>query len=200
MRRKKDLVILKQDKGKGVVLLDKTVYIDKCLSILNTQQFQQLDVSPTAANEYKIQRPLRKIKSKFTQQEYNRLYPTESNAGKFYGTAKLHKLPTFGTVYQLPLRPIISNIQTVSYQLAKHLPKLLLPLSKKQYSIYSIKNFMSFMKHQKVPDGHKMVSFDVVSLYTNVPYDSTIETILKRIYDNNEINTSITNNYVFIKF
>ena len=35
----KDLVILKQDKGKSVVLLDRTVYIDKCLSMLNTQQF-----------------------------------------------------------------------------------------------------------------------------------------------------------------
>ena len=36
LRRNKDLVILKQDKGKGVVLRDRTVYIDKCLSILNT--------------------------------------------------------------------------------------------------------------------------------------------------------------------
>ena len=51
LRRNKDLVSLKQDKGKGVVLLDRTVYTDKCLSILNTQQFQQLDISPTAANE-----------------------------------------------------------------------------------------------------------------------------------------------------
>ena len=97
------------------MLLDRTVYIDKCLSILNTQQFEQLDISPTAANENKIQRALQKIKSKFTQQEYKRLYPTRSNAGKFYGTAKLHKLSTFGTVDQLPLRPIISNIGTASY-------------------------------------------------------------------------------------
>ena len=192
LRRNKDLVILKQDKGKGVVLLDRTVYIEKCLSVLNTQQFQQLDISPTAANEHKIQRVLRKIKSKLTQQEYNRLYPTGSNAGKFYGSAKLHKLPTFGTVDQLPLRPIISNIGTASYQLAKHLAKLLLPLSKNQCTINSTKSFMSFIKHRKVPDGHKMVSFDVVSLFTNVPLDAAIEIILKRIHGNNEINTPIT--------
>ena len=192
MRRNKDLVILKQDKGKGVVLLDRTVYIEKCLSVLNTQQFQQLDISPTAANEHKIQRVLRKIKSKLTQQEYNRLYPTGSNADKFYGSAKLHKLPTFGTVYQLPLRPIISNIGTASYQLAKHLAKLLLPLSKNQCTINSTKSFMSFIKHRKVPDGHKMVSLDFVSLFTNFPLDATIEIILKRIHGNNEINTPIT--------
>ena len=31
----KDLAILKQDKGKGIVLLDTTVYIGKCLLIIN---------------------------------------------------------------------------------------------------------------------------------------------------------------------
>ena len=51
---------------------------------------------------------------------------------------------------------------------------------------------MTFINHQKVPDGYKMVLFDVASLFTNVPYDTTIEIILKRIYDNSEINTSIT--------
>ena len=60
-------------------------------------------ISPTAANENKIQRALGKRKSNFTQEEYKTLYPTGSNDGKFYGTAKLHKLPTFGTVDQLPL-------------------------------------------------------------------------------------------------
>ena len=50
---------------------------------------------------------------------------------------------------------------------------------------------MSLSKHQKVPGGHKMVSFDVVSLFTNVPLDTNIDVIVKPIYDN-EINTSIT--------
>ena len=51
---------------------------------------------------------------------------------------------------------------------------------------------MSFIKYKKVPYGHKMVSFDVVSLFTNVSFDITIEVILRRIYNNNEIKTSIT--------
>ena len=54
LRRNKDLFILNEDKGKGVVLLDTTVYINKFLSILNTQQFQQLYIGPTAANENQI--------------------------------------------------------------------------------------------------------------------------------------------------
>ena len=51
---------------------------------------------------------------------------------------------------------------------------------------------MSFIKHQKVPDGHKMLLFDVASLFTNVPLDNTIENFIKRIYDNNKINTPTT--------
>ena len=100
-----------------------------------------------------------KQNKKFTQQEYKRLYPARSNAGKFHGTAKLHKLRTFGTADQLPLLPVISNIGTTSYQLSKHLSELLLSLSKNQYTINSIK---SFIKYKKVPGGHKMVSVDIV--------------------------------------
>ena len=37
-----------------------------------------------------------------------------------------------------------------------------------------------------------MVSFDVVSLFTNVPLEDIINIIIKRIYDKNEINTNIT--------
>ena len=36
-----------------------------------------------------------------------------------------------------------------------------------------------------------MVSFDVVSLFTNVPLQETISIILEIIYDKNEINTNV---------
>ena len=115
LRRKKQFLILKQDKENGVVLLDKTKYVEKCFSIINTNKFKKLDKNPTVSYEAKIQRTLRKMKSRFTLQEYNKFYPTGSNADKLYGTAKIHKLPESGTVDQLQLRPIISNVGTASY-------------------------------------------------------------------------------------
>ena len=84
---------MKQNKGRGVVLLDKTKYVEKCFSIINTNKFKKLDKNPTVSYEAKIQCTLRKMKSRFTLQEYNKIYPTGSNAGKLYGTAKIHKLP-----------------------------------------------------------------------------------------------------------
>ena len=37
-----------------------------------------------------------------------------------------------------------------------------------------------------------MVSFNVKSLFTNVPLEYTIDLVLKRIYDNGELSTDIT--------
>ena len=56
------------------------------------------------------------------------------------------------------------------------------------------KKFIEGLKRQKLSKEHKMVSFDVKSWSTNVSLDRTIDMILKRIYEKNEILTSITKN------
>ena len=61
----KDIAIFKQDKGRGVIILNRSKYIEKCLSIVNSSQFLQVDKDPTASIERKVQRTLRKIKDKF---------------------------------------------------------------------------------------------------------------------------------------
>ena len=97
------IVILKQDKGRGVVVMSKHKYIEKCMSFLTTKQFKQVDSNPTKILESKVQRSLRKLKSKLFPYEYKKLYPTCSSPGKFYGTAKLHKLPANGKIDDLPI-------------------------------------------------------------------------------------------------
>ena len=187
LRQNNSIVVLKQDKGIRVVILGKNIYVEKCLSILDTNQFMKLDKNPTSSYESKIQRMLRKIKSKFSTEEYKKLYPTGSIAGRFYGTAKLHKIDRNDKVNKLPLHSIVSNIGTASYQLAKYFAKLLSPLSKSEYTVQSSTEFMEHLKIKTVPRGYHLVSFDVISLFTNVLLDAC----LKRIYDNKEINTTI---------
>ena len=51
---------------------------------------------------------------------------------------------------------------------------------------------MEHIKTKTVPRGYHLISFDVTSLFTNVPLDTTIAIVLKRICDNKEINTTIT--------
>ena len=51
---------------------------------------------------------------------------------------------------------------------------------------------MQIIKHKKVPEGLQMVSFDVKLLFTNVPLETTIDIILRKIYTNHELTTSLT--------
>ena len=146
LSRNKNIVIMKQDKGRGVVVMDRGKYFDKRLAMLNTEQFVQLQKNPTSSLERKVVRTPRKSKQKLPTDVYAKLYPTRSPPGKFYGTAEVHKLSLNDTVEELPLRPIISNLNTATYQLAYYLAKVLSPLSRSQYTVESSNKFVNVIK------------------------------------------------------
>ena len=83
---------MRQDKGRGVAILDHKDSIKKCVSMLNTSQFQKLDTAPTKYLERKVQWILQKIKRKFEENEYKKLYPKISRLGLFHGPPKVHKI------------------------------------------------------------------------------------------------------------
>ena len=62
-----------------VLILGKTKCTKKCMALLNTGRLKKVTINLTAATEWKIKKVLRKIKSKFSEQEYKRLYPTSQN-------------------------------------------------------------------------------------------------------------------------
>ena len=161
------------------------------MSFLTTKQFKQVDSDPTKTLESKVQRSLRKLKSKLSPYACKKLYPTGSSPGKFYGTTKLHKLPANGEIDNLPIRPIVSNINTATYQLAKRLLKVLSPLRESEHNIKSKNDFIRQIKKESISAGY-LVSSDVKSLFTNVPLDRTIDIILRRIYDHKKLETQIT--------
>ena len=110
------ITVLQQDKGTGVVILNKTDYIKKCETILEGEEFLSLSSDPTSSFQTRVQIILRKMKSKFTKEEYSRIYPSSSQPGLFFGLAKIHKIKTEKKdVKDLPLRPVISNIGTSTY-------------------------------------------------------------------------------------
>ena len=90
--RNKDIIIINQDKGYGVVILDKKDYTEKCINILDLKQFKKLKKDPTKTLGNKMQCTLWKIKQHLDENEYKRMYPTGSRPGLFYTTAKVYKL------------------------------------------------------------------------------------------------------------
>ena len=107
---------------------------------------------------------------------YNEISPCGSRPGIMYGLPKIHK-------NGVPIRPIISAVATYNYKLAKYLDRILKPLV--QNSNYILKDTFDFVnKVSCLPTSQEqfMVSFDVESLFTNIPTDETIEIILNRAY------------------
>ena len=107
--------------------------------------------------------------------------------------AKVHKVKPdeLDKVGALSLHPIVSNIGTATHKVARYLSELLSPLGKSNYTVDSTKEFVERIKTLRIPNDHVMISFDVVSLFTNVPLNRTIEIILKKVYDDKLIRTKI---------
>ena len=82
---------------------------------------------------------------------------------KLYGLLKLHKP-------NIPLRPIVSFCGSPTYQLSKYLTNVLKPLTdESRHKLQSTENFIDAIKTIQIPDDHKLVSFDVKSLFTSIP-------------------------------
>ena len=176
-----------------MVIVNKTEYLSKVITFLDGPQFQKLECDPTKTFQAKVQRNLLKMKKAFDKDLYKKLYPSSSQPGLFFGLAKVHKLTENNcNVSELPLRPVISNIGTATYQVAKYLAKELAPLTKSEFCIDSSKDFIGKMKSKSIESDYVMVSFDVVSLFTSVPLDYTINLILDKIYKDKLVETKLS--------
>ena len=83
----------------------------------------------------------------------------------------------------IPLRPIISNIQSPTYHLSKYLINLLkIIVGRKDSFIKDPWTFHEFITKVNIPDNNILVSFYVISLFTNIPINLTIN-IIKEKWD-----------------
>jgi len=168
------IVITKPDKGRGIVLLSRTDYINKLSSILSdSSKFQLLNVNLAThllKLEDKLNRIIRPLKTILDETIYHSIFSAGSRAGFMYGLPKVHKPG-------LPLRPIISSIGTFSYNLAKFLVQIIQPLTYNEYTISNSSNFINEISHLRFDDTITMASFDVESLFTNVPLAETTQII-----------------------
>ena len=145
LRKNKDILIKKPDKGNGVVILDWTLYNNAIQIISETSKLEKLSEEPTLKCEASLQHFLCKLKQKifFNEIEYDKLYPFGSAPACIYGTPKMHK---FSSSDSFPkLRPIVSSIGTFNYNLACFLCDLLSPLVPNDYSCKDIYFFL-FLK------------------------------------------------------
>ncbi|CAB4010145.1 Hypothetical predicted protein, partial [Paramuricea clavata] len=89
----------------------------------------------------------------------------------------------------LAMRPILCHAtDTYNYKLAKWLDEKLKPLSTKEYTIPDPLLFSEELRKKEIQDGEILVSYDVSSLFTNVPVDERIEILVDKAFHNEWFN------------
>ena len=133
LSKSENMIIIKQDKRREVVIKDKPKYNEKCLLCLDTEILEKLNYdSIKKENWRKNTKNLVKIRNWLSNQEYLSLYPSRSCPRKFYETVKVNKLSENSSVDDLLTRPFFSNFGSGTYDLAKHLTKLNTLICKKK--------------------------------------------------------------------
>ena len=177
-----NIIITRPDKGKGVVVMDKCDYNEKMNDILNDRsKFALLNVnfsSQVLKLEDKLNRLLRSIKNTIGESIYNQLRISGSRPGTLYGLPKIHKPNN-------PLRPIISSIGTFSYNLAKFLVPIIDPLTRNEYTIGNASEFIKELCNLQMPRSAILASFDIESLFTNVPLKETTDIVTNTLFEQN---------------
>ena len=180
-----DLIISRPDKGKGVVLVDKNDYVRSMESIIDDRsKFLPLDIPISKyclKIETKINTFLKKIRSSefITDDLYRKLFVSGSGPGILYGLPKIHKID-FSTKFQF--RPIFAAYNTPSFNIAKFLVPILNPFTKNQYTIENSYSFSKEICNIPNANDYFMASFDIESLFTNVPLQETIDICLDNLF------------------
>ncbi|XP_035701630.1 uncharacterized protein LOC110862652 [Folsomia candida] len=176
LKNDNSIVILPADKGNCTVIMDRFDYEQKCLTMLTTSTYTTRTVDPSPYYEKKIGQMCLKMKKekKLSEHEYRTIVPRQSLTPVFYGLPKIHKK-------DVPLRPIVDFKNSPSFHLASHLNIILKSISKKTYAVKNSYEFVDRLNKVKVKPGYILGSFDVTSLYTNVPQQHTINYIKQRL-------------------
>ena len=130
LRQNNNIVILRPDKGDGTGIMARDIYIRKIFEIIkDRRKLKEISTNLTTIREGLLQRFLRSMKDKkiFTKEKYEKIYANDSEVMFIRGTPKIHKLKR-NIINDSSLRPIISSIDTYSYNLAKFLSSLLKPV------------------------------------------------------------------------
>ena len=191
LRMQKDLVITRPDKGRATVIITKADYVEKMMKILNDgSKFKRLGPCEqhdrTLKEELSLQAFLNRLLKlkEITAEQCDAIRPVGSIRPRMYGLPKVHK-------DSVPLRPILSMSGSPQFRISRWLCDMLKPVLE-FYCTRCVRDSFTFSEKVKIAKlsraGH-MCSFDVVSLFTNVPLQEVIDICAKAIYHDDNIPT-----------
>ncbi|KAK3874084.1 hypothetical protein Pcinc_020953 [Petrolisthes cinctipes] len=172
LRADPDITVRIADKSASFVFMDTKEYYEKMDLILSdTSNFKKITRYPTEALKKKLNKLINTTNALNGGTKLPKL-TGDYGLGYCYGNVKTHKPGN-------KLRSIISQIPTSTYNIVKKLTEILTPYVPTAYSVRSPTDLLVFFA--KNNSKGTVASFDVESLFTNVPVDRTIQYIINRV-------------------
>ena len=146
--------------------MDTDTYESKVNDLLNDEKtYSKLSKDPTTSYKNKLLKILKDLKEKkaIDQSLYDKLRPSACVVPCIYGLPKVHK-------NNIPVRPIVSSIGSVRYNLARFISDL-------PHHIQNSQDFVTRIKDLELDDNEILTSYDVTALFTSVPVEGAIEVV-----------------------
>ena len=170
------------DKGIGFCLMTVEQYRDKMNMLTGLPQFSRVVNTRKNARDailteedrvVNVLKEMFKAKS-ISQTLLDKLKPTGSQPPRLYGLAKVHKK-------DVPMRPVLSMPGSPYDKIGKFLSMYLSKLPECMIKV-STSDISDSLKDIIIRDDEEIVSFDVTSLYTNVPVVESISVCADLLY------------------
>ena len=149
LRNHPDIVTLKADKGNVTVVMNRNDYDNQIFKMLHDQStYQPLKYDPTRATEKTVNTFVSGLKQnkKISTKDEFALKSSDGRAPRLYGLPKIHK-------QGIPLRPIVSFVESPTYNLSKEIARILSHLvGRSERHVKNSYDFVEFLNTIKV-DG-----------------------------------------------
>lgn len=179
-----NIIFKPADKGSKIVILDRQQYLlEAHRQLSNPLHYTPIPEPLQATVQPQIQAILEQLyRQKFINCKQKQFLSGSNNPRPrhMYLLPKIHKDPHTWTIplEVPPGRPIISDCNSVTYNLSQYLDSILQPLSTKHSSyIKDTYHFIQVIRSLSVPLHAHLFTIDIDSLYTNINTDAGLEAV-----------------------
>ena len=183
------IIITKADKETKLVAVNKSDYYDGLYKLLGDRTKFQKYVPPPRGRGRPSTKNAFEIAGELVKNFVDSVpglttvvkCPLSTRQPFLYGLAKTHKNKT-----PMPFRPVLSATGCYNFSLAKFICKVISPFCYSKYCLKNVDEFLVKIKdfRRNVPPNATVTqcSYDVESLFTNIPLDKTIEKLVEKIF------------------
>ncbi|XP_011858662.1 PREDICTED: uncharacterized protein LOC105556190 [Vollenhovia emeryi] len=172
-----DILFTRADKGNVTVAIEKNLYVNKMLDILNDREtYEIVKKDPSQI----LERKLNNILKNWAEREYisglqhYQLKSSDTSLPRAYGLPKIHK-------DNYPLWIIISSINSPLHDLASFMNSIISKSLPPPFShIDNSYDLFETLSEKTIGESEIFISLDVTSLFTNVPLELALESLTKR--------------------